>query len=228
MPNRQELDSKLTPAAKQALDELVADYRDQLLLGAADSASRLGELHEISVHDIMAGLNRQQDRLFGRTASNVERILRLYVVGGFLLGVTGLVAFSVREILSGSGFQEQLFLLTAMGGLLLAAMSYFLLWTRKSRRTAYLHRRQSVEFRSGTDEFRDPWRDPGSRTNRGRHVDPRSHAAPESVRSRPVAEDERDRAYVRLRSGRVRLAELHWYEAHGIGKKDFKRKRYLD
>ena len=34
--------------------------------------------------------------------------------------------------------------------------------------------------------------------------------------------------YVRLRSGRVRLAELHWYEAHGIGKKDFKRKRYLD
>jgi hypothetical protein len=35
-------------------------------------------------------------------------------------------------------------------------------------------------------------------------------------------------AHVRLQSGRVRLAELHWYEAHGIGKKDLKRKRYLD
>lgn len=36
-------------------------------------------------------------------------------------------------------------------------------------------------------------------------------------------------ATVRLRSnGRVRLAELHWYEAHGVGKKDFKIKRYLD
>ena len=35
-------------------------------------------------------------------------------------------------------------------------------------------------------------------------------------------------ASVRLRSGRVRLAELHWYEAHGIGRKEFKRKRYLD
>lgn len=35
-------------------------------------------------------------------------------------------------------------------------------------------------------------------------------------------------ALVRLRSGRVRKAELHWYEAHGIGKKEFKRKRYLD
>jgi hypothetical protein len=35
-------------------------------------------------------------------------------------------------------------------------------------------------------------------------------------------------AKIRLRSGRVRRAELHWYEAHGIGKKEFKRKRYLD
>jgi hypothetical protein len=35
-------------------------------------------------------------------------------------------------------------------------------------------------------------------------------------------------AYIRLVSGRVRLAELHWYEAHGIGRKEIKRKRYLD
>jgi hypothetical protein len=35
-------------------------------------------------------------------------------------------------------------------------------------------------------------------------------------------------ATVRLRSGRIRLAELHWYEAHGIGRKEIKRKGYLD
>jgi len=35
-------------------------------------------------------------------------------------------------------------------------------------------------------------------------------------------------ALVRLRSGRIRKAELHWYEGHGIGKKEFKRKRYVD
>jgi len=35
-------------------------------------------------------------------------------------------------------------------------------------------------------------------------------------------------ARIRLRDGRVRLAELHWYEAHGIGRKEFKRKRNLD
>jgi hypothetical protein len=35
-------------------------------------------------------------------------------------------------------------------------------------------------------------------------------------------------ALVRLRNGRIRKAELHWYEAHGIGKKELKRKRYVD
>lgn len=28
--------------------------------------------------------------------------------------------------------------------------------------------------------------------------------------------------------GRIRMVELHWYEAHGIGKKKLKIKRYLD
>jgi hypothetical protein len=35
-------------------------------------------------------------------------------------------------------------------------------------------------------------------------------------------------AHIRLLSGKVKLAELHWYEAHGIGKKEIKRKRYLE
>ena len=35
-------------------------------------------------------------------------------------------------------------------------------------------------------------------------------------------------ARIRLRTGRIRVAELHWYEAHGIGKKDIRRKRYVD
>ena len=35
-------------------------------------------------------------------------------------------------------------------------------------------------------------------------------------------------ARIRLANGRIRVAELHWYEAHGIGKKEIKRKRYMD
>ena len=35
-------------------------------------------------------------------------------------------------------------------------------------------------------------------------------------------------ALIRLANGRTRRAELHWYEAHGIGKREIKRKRYMD
>ena len=35
-------------------------------------------------------------------------------------------------------------------------------------------------------------------------------------------------AQVELAGGVVRLAELHWYEATGIGQREFKIKRYLD
>ena len=35
-------------------------------------------------------------------------------------------------------------------------------------------------------------------------------------------------ARIQLDNGDIRLAELHWYEAHGIGRREIKRKRYLD
>ena len=35
-------------------------------------------------------------------------------------------------------------------------------------------------------------------------------------------------ATVRLPNGKIRQAEVHWYEAHGIGKKRLKIKRFLD
>jgi len=35
-------------------------------------------------------------------------------------------------------------------------------------------------------------------------------------------------AMVRLAGGRMRQAEVHWYEAHGVGRGGFKIKRFLD
>jgi hypothetical protein len=35
-------------------------------------------------------------------------------------------------------------------------------------------------------------------------------------------------ATVRLNDGTIRIAELHWFEAHGIGKRKMRIKRYLD
>ena len=35
-------------------------------------------------------------------------------------------------------------------------------------------------------------------------------------------------ATVRLRNGQLRRVELHWYEAHGIGRRDLKIKSYVN
>ena len=35
-------------------------------------------------------------------------------------------------------------------------------------------------------------------------------------------------ATVRLANGQLRQVELHWYEAHGIGRRDLKIKNYID
>lgn len=35
-------------------------------------------------------------------------------------------------------------------------------------------------------------------------------------------------ALVRLSDGTIRRAEIHWYEAHGIGRKRMKIKKFLD
>jgi len=35
-------------------------------------------------------------------------------------------------------------------------------------------------------------------------------------------------ATIRLENGDLRTAELHWYEAHGVGRRKMKIKRFLD
>ena len=35
-------------------------------------------------------------------------------------------------------------------------------------------------------------------------------------------------ARIRLSNGKIRYAELHWYEAHGMGKREIRLKRYVD
>jgi hypothetical protein len=47
------------------------------------------------------------------------------------------------------------------------------------------------------------------------------------LRKCTVAGQRKGIARVRLASGEIILAELHWYEATGIGKREFKIKRFL-
>lgn len=145
MPTRQQLEDKLTPAAKHALDELVEDYRAELLLRAGDSASRLGELREISVHDIVSAVGSRQRQLFGIVRSPLERILRIYTLIGALVGAVAFLWFLIEEVAVLSQVGSRLSLMAAAMGFIMAVVSYVLLRVR--RQPFYMARREMDEER---------------------------------------------------------------------------------
>ena len=73
-------------------------------------------------------------------------------------------------------------------------------------------------------EIRSCRRDPTDRNDCGRPERPRS----ERTYGRGRWRKRKGVADVRLPNGNLRRVELHWYEAHGLGKRDTKIKRYLD
>jgi hypothetical protein len=55
-----------------------------------------------------------------------------------------------------------------------------------------------------------------------------SEKQPASESSSVMADGGNCVASVKLISGKIRLAELHWYEAHGIGKRKMKIEHFFD
>lgn len=74
--------------------------------------------------------------------------------------------------------------------------------------------------------IRDPRRDQKHRDDRyGRGVYIRRHL--ERMYGKGRWRKRKGRATVQLSDGTVREAEIHWFEAHGVGRKDLKLKRVL-
>src|SRR5438132_438003 len=87
---------KLTPAADKTLEELVEDFRSQLLARAADLATdEAGDVQEISVRDVVDSFETLRPTPFARRASFIDRILTSYL----LLSILGLVAGIVGQLL---------------------------------------------------------------------------------------------------------------------------------
>ncbi len=129
-----ELDEKLTPAAKQALDELISDYRNRVLIGAKESASNLtGEAQEISVHDILASVNRNQTKRTSSLQRSMEMFFRLYVVLGLIIGSGGVLFFLYQGVFPTLGYEQRLALMLSFGGFMISAISYAFLKLRGSR-----------------------------------------------------------------------------------------------
>lgn len=131
-----ELEEKLTPAAKQALYELIEDYKNRILIAARDSASRLtGEMQEISVHDILAGvdcLDHDQVRRRPQLPRTIELFLRVYAGVGLVMAAVGII-FLLYGNISVVNSEQRTALLLSLGGSVIFALSYAFLRLRRLR-----------------------------------------------------------------------------------------------
>ncbi len=126
------LENKLTSAARRALDELVEDYRNQVLLGAIQAASSVtGEVQEISIRDILSGMTRS------RIKTNIylnreERLAQIGLFAGIVYAILGFgfVIFQGNLLVSPS---QLIGYSVGFAGIILSMFSYFYPKLRRPR-----------------------------------------------------------------------------------------------
>lgn len=127
------LESKLTPAAKQALDELQLDFRNQVLLRAAESASRVtGDLRELSVQDIMHAVAESPSTAEPRRPT-FDSLLRVYAVTGGLTTVGALLFVAYNDYAVHLRLESRTALVVAGTGILLTVASLAMILVRRPR-----------------------------------------------------------------------------------------------
>ncbi len=129
---RDALEAKLTPAAKQALQELMEDFRAQVLRGAAQSAAAFqGEVREITVRDIVA--SSTQNLLGARRwrATGLEWVLNSYAILGAVFGIASV--FYTLYLRDSAPSVQRIALQFSIMGMSLALFATLLLIIRNRR-----------------------------------------------------------------------------------------------
>lgn len=127
-----EIEQKLTAAARQALEDLVDDYRNRILVSARESAStQTGEMPEISVHDILTAVQRGEIKR--ASSGRFEIILRLYAILGITMGFVGTLIFLYNNFLFNVDIRRSLPLVLGILGFAIAIASFSYLSLRRSR-----------------------------------------------------------------------------------------------
>lgn len=121
--NTENLTSKLTPAAKEVLDEVVGDYKFQLLREANKNASDItGEVREISVRDILDTLQKVETKI-NKRAKLFERLLMAYAFFGIMISLVSSLMTQLGVI---SSRYSELFGLTGSLLALVSLVAYYL------------------------------------------------------------------------------------------------------
>lgn len=159
---RHDLEQKLTPAARQVLDQLVSEYRSEILLRAGDSASELtGEVHEISVRDVVEGLTEAQSTVSARATGFLGSASGVYQVVGLTLAIAGLVLWFTSGGPYGLSYLERTFIwVLVLFGLGLAVLSK-LAHRFAKKRVDQIHlekpSRQRTGYAEGPSTFLSIW-----------------------------------------------------------------------
>ena len=130
--DKSSLEAKLTPAARETLDQFVASLRSQILLAARDSATTYtGEVREISVNDIISSAGRVHLSKNATASSRTEIYLRLYFALGAALAAASALWFLFQSYIVNLQPIEQLPILLFLAGLGIAGASMFIIRNRQ-------------------------------------------------------------------------------------------------
>lgn len=152
-------EDRLTPAARKALEDLLEDYKTQVLLGAIKSASSVsGNIEEISIRDIYSGMNEafaKENTILTTKQKKTDQVLWIgvaYTIIGFVVGIA--VNLFSNSWVEGLDLPITI-LFTGIGtaGIALTVISYL--------RTRQFERQSLVQDNVMTAEFEliQAWRD---------------------------------------------------------------------
>ncbi len=154
-------EDKLTPAAHSALQELVSDYRAQILMEAHRAAAGLTvESREISVRDLLEAVLRAQSRPRGADSRNLlDRLLFAYFISGMIATIGAVLFLAIQSLQDFSRIDSlEMPVLVALTGIVISFTSYAMLRlfrrTREQRMVLRIGRATSDDLAS---QFLDRW-----------------------------------------------------------------------
>ncbi|HMR98310.1 MAG TPA: hypothetical protein PKE62_03565 [Anaerolineales bacterium] len=125
MKSRTRTSSKLTPAARALLKEVVVSYREQILLTAEEITTDYGDgiNNEITSRDILSAIEMQPKS--SRRTSTLRSYIEEY---GFIIGVIYLVVggsiFIANSIKVSLTIEQLIGIIVALAGITISAVSY--------------------------------------------------------------------------------------------------------
>lgn len=141
-----QIENKLTPAANNALEEILKDYKEQILISAEKSASEVtNEIREISIRDILNGVESLDISLKDKKKKAYER--RILLIG--VIGVTYAFTGQIFNFIYNKESINNTFNIVGLVGIIIALFALFYFLYRSNRQSS---RRSFSKFNTNSNQ----------------------------------------------------------------------------